>query len=209
MHQTPAVPTGPPIERVFRKGQRDRYSVVIDSEGTIGKTHCEYELKLSALRPIADTPDTLVGAAFLDLREKIEDTRLPYRKQFGSATYRFSKTGFPQDFSFGGSDVTLLAPVLSWYLPPIAGVGEAASPIAETVVDKIRIGGAANYKKVSATTGTVKLALFFTFEGKPAGDDDASFESTSTFETKTGTLLDAQGTMKGQGGSMTFHVKRL
>jgi len=211
-HQVPIVQiTPPPIERIFKKRQTDRYSIVVDSSGTGGDAHYIYELKLLAENPVAGSSDTKVAATFLDLRAKYGDMDAPTRKTFGAATYQFPRVGFPLDYSLAGRESSLVAPILSWYLPRVPLRPDNTFDIPDMVFDgRIHVTGVGSYRKSGSNSATIKLNLTFATPGEamPAGTSLPTFNSTAVFNTKTGVLLSAEGEMAGFGGDMSFHIQK-
>ncbi len=198
------------IHRVYRKRQTDRYAVVIDSEGSAGSAHYEFELKMLAERPVEKSTDTRVAVTFLNLRSKFGDMKAPERKMFGSANYQFPTTGFPLDFSLAGNDATFVIPILSWYLPTDAVAVNVDFKVPDMVFDgSIHASGVGDVVKLDGSSATIKLNLGFTGSQTDASATPPAFNSKATFSVKTGVLLSSEGTMSGPTGSMTFHLKKV
>ena len=200
----------PPIQRVFRKHETDRYAVDIDSESQSGKAHYEFELKMFAERPVALSSDTKVSATFLNLHSSFDGMKAPDRKIFGSASYQFPAAGFPFDYSLAGNENIFVLPLLSWYLPltsPVAGID---FDVPEMIFDNtIHVSGVGSVRKINGDSTMVKLNLAFKFSGSIQASTAPAFTSTATFNANTGLLLKSEGDMKSLAGTMTFHVKKI
>lgn len=202
----------PTISRVFKKKEVDLYAISIDSEGETSKAHYDYRLKLLAEFTIGGALETRVSAAFLDLRGKIDESQVPRQKQFGSASYLFRPTGFPDDFTFGGQASMFVVPILSWYLPKGTVIQGTNFTVDNQVIDgSVRADGSGSVVKLDHSKATIQLALsFFVMgaRGKEPLKTNSFFSSTSIFDVKSGALLSAEGSMKGNDGTMTFHVRK-
>jgi len=203
----------PKIHRVFKKKEKDVYAVTVDSQGQSGQAHYEYEIRLIAEHPEKDSKDTQVAVTFLNLRGKVNDMELPRNKVFGTASYEFPETGLPADFSFGGKNVTFVLPILSWYLPI-----EAVSPgddfkVKDMVFDgTIHVRGSGTVVKPGLPKVTIKLVLSI-IAGNATTEapdhSDSSYTSIATFNPQNGMLESAEGNMKGFGGTVSFHLKKV
>jgi len=182
----------PKIHRVFKKKEKDVYAVTVDSQGQSGQAHYEYEIRLIAEHPEKDSKDTQVAVTFLNLRGKVNDMELPRNKVFGTASYEFPETGLPADFSFGGKNVTFVLPILSWYLPIVRGSGTVVKPGLPKVTIKLVLSIIAG----NATT-------------EAPDHSDSSYTSIATFNPQNGMLESAEGNMKGFGGTVSFHLKKV
>ncbi len=208
----PAAEAKPVIRRVFRKKETDLYSVSFDSEGPAGKAHYDYQIRFFAERPVPESTDTKVQATFLNLRGHIEDMTIPGRKIFGMATYQFPETGWPPELSLGGEQGPFLAPLLSWYLPLNAvAVGSEFRVPDRIINENIHINGSGVLAAMDKSKATIKLVLGFYLKNNTDGsvkDAKSAFVSTAVFDVKSGALLNAEGTLNGFGGTMSFHLKK-
>jgi len=196
---------------VFKKKQVDLYSVVTDSDGPSGNAHFEYQIKLLAERPVEKTTDTKVAVTFLELHAKYGDQVAPVRKLFGAASYQFPLTGLPEDYSLGGRDSLFVLPVLAWYLPTTSVVvGTDFDVPTMKFDDGIKVFGKGSLVAMDHKRATIKLIL--NFEMPNQGNDEKQkpeFSSTAVMDSKSGSVISAEGSMKGLGGTMTFRLKRI
>ncbi len=210
----------PKLHRTFRKNQVDSYSVKLDSQGDAGSGQYEYQIRFKAGSAIQDTDNTKVVATFNNLSGKVEDLDLPRRKLFGSAGYSFPATGFPSDFSFGGQDGRYLVPVLAWYLPLKEVELGAEFEIPEMRFDStFGVRGKGKLLKFSKSMATLEYHFQITARKNPVSNSNISGETgveiqssldvTSTFNVSNGSVSNATGTMKGFGGTLSFHVTKI
>ena len=202
----------PPIQRVFKKKEIDRYLVVIDTNDPAGKTHIEFELRMSAEHPITDSSDTSVRATFQNLRETIDGRIAPSNKVFGVATYRFPKSGFPVDFTFA-KGTPFMIPILSWYTPSEALSSNLSFKVPEMVFDDlVHVSGQGGYKDVDSHEGSVQLDLTFAAseQAQQYCVGGSVFHSIATFSLNSGVLLKSEGDLKRPDGiTLTFRTKKV
>ena len=207
-----AGPSRPPIERLFKKHQVDRYAVVIDTDGQAGNVHYEFNLTLTAIQAISETKDTKVSALFTNLKETADDREAPMRKKFGTALYRFPTSGFPMDVSMGEGSA-LVIPILSWYTPGMAVESGGDFQVGKLDFDdSIHVSGMGSYKELDKNVGTVTLNLVFAAPSTSRGfsQDGCTFEATTTFDLRSGVLLRSTGSeVRKDGATLKFQMRRL
>ena len=203
--------SAPEVERLFKNKEIDRYTVVIDSDGLIGKAHYEFEWKMSSGLADAKSAQASISVTFLNLRAKIGDDVAPKEKVFGSASYRLAATGFPLNLSIGGKTSLFVMPLLSWYLPPAAVQEESKFSVPDTVFDNaLHVTGDGNVKSDKQSQLVVELNLVFNVGDKPVPTKDKppTLHSIATFNSKTAALLSAEGEIDSPSGLATFRIKR-
>jgi len=213
MCQAPQADTvHPPVMRVFRKRQMDRYAVEIDTDGTAGKGVYEFDWKVSGQQPDDRVAESKISVAFLDLRATINDQEAPVRKSFGAANFRLTPTGFPLDLSIGGDTGLFVLPLLSWYLPKDPLGKETSFAVPETVFDNvIHVSGEGSVKSMDDKAVTFEMKLQFQNSSKPAGETDKppKFSSSATFNRQSGTLMKSEGEIDSPSGVVKFHIRHL
>ena len=201
-----------PIQRVFKKHQSDRYAVSVDSVGSNGKVHYEYQIRFLADHVVPKSTDTHVIVTFLDLHATYDGTEAPFKKTFGVAGYQFPVVGFPSDYSLGGAETVLVAPILSWYLPTSPTGPDSHFGVPEMIFDNnIHVTGVGSLQRSETNDSIVKVDLLLSGgeKGRPSANGYSSFKSSATFNPKTGVLIVADGKMTGASGSMSFHLKKI
>jgi len=201
----------PPIQRVFKRHQIDRYSVILDWDGDQGKAHYDYEMKMAVEHVEDKVPDVKVEATFLNLKSSFDGREAPVQKTFGAAPLRFISSGFPLDLVLGGQTSMFMMPFLAWYLPKEPLRPGTNFTVPDTEFDSsIRVGGAGAFQKERGGGMSVSLNLTVRFGDKAgSGVSNPSTMTCNTFfDLKTGTLIASDGNISIPSGTIVFRIKR-
>jgi hypothetical protein len=193
------------VARLLKHKEVDRYSVVIESDSADAAAKYEFEWRITTQVAEEKTGLTNIGVAFMNLRATIGDKSAPPQKLFGSADFKLAKTGFPMQLSVGGNGGIFVMPLLCLYLP-----GETTGDIQDTEIDnQVHVSGTGKLHAEKGNESTVDLNITFAIAGKKLSANEAppSLVATSTFNSKTGTLLTSEGTITSVTGVSRFHVK--
>ncbi len=200
-----------PILRTLHKKEIERYSVVMDWEGDMGKAHYEFELKLLGELSDDKSPYEKVSATFGHLKASYDGRAAPQTKNFGSAAFRLNPTGFPEGLAIAGANSTFVLPILSWYVPKEPVAADSTFQIADTEFEgNVHVSGSGTYAKGRGQDCTIKLDLSIQTSEKisEAQTGPSGFTSTARINLKTGAVRSSEGEITIPSGRITFRLRR-
>lgn len=120
-------PQSPPFKATLRKVNsqtRWRYHIVLDSEGTQGSLHAEYDAEIKAAfeKPAKGDKGTVVSNARMavsltNLAERRSDAPDSKSAKFGLATWEMPDTRIPKELAINGQIGTYFVPFFCLFLP--------------------------------------------------------------------------------------------
>lgn len=198
------------VSRTLKSKEHDRYSVVLESVSGDTKNRYEFDWRISSEGVDLKSATAKVTVAFLNLKATIDDREAPGKKVFGSASFQLASTGFPSDLALEGDAAIFVMPLLCYYLPSESVADGANITIADTAIDKqVHVSGVASMHEGKGTAATVDLNIIFAANGSSTSVEKAParLTSVSNFNSKSGKLLAADGTITSSVGITKFQIK--
>lgn len=190
------------LAHTYTKDEKDSYRLEFKMDQGGSSVEMKGEFTLTTLKPNDEG-----GAEFEMKVTKMEgpenDDNIPVMKS------KFDKFGLSPDLEVNNGGVLLVIYSICNYLPKEEVTVGKSFPIDWTAKEsQLNVKGDGTVESAkSGDDGKTKLKYNFTVS--PHGDAPGKVTSTSTFLTKTGKLLEANGTVVLDNGSATFRVTRI